>query len=167
MNDLQTLVKTHQARAAQRAAEPVDWEQRKRKWLAVLDLLLQDIETNLVTAGVPPTQIRSKTYPIREEKLGHYEARGLEVEIGIDTVKFEPIASVIIGGYGRVDVAGPHGEVKLIAQDSDPFRDLADRTPAHEREWIWSAYADGARREGFRLDSAGLAKVLAIVLGDA
>lgn len=80
---------------------------------------------------------------------------------------FVPIASVIIGGYGRVDVTGPCSEVKLIADAASPVGEGELEAPFFEREWVWSAYPDRSRRGGFTLDDDGLAKVLEVVLGGA
>jgi hypothetical protein len=167
MTNLQMLVSQHQAKAAQVAAQSVDWGKRKEKWLSVLGRLTDQVRASLIGAGVPAEQIVTTRHRITEENLGDYEAPGLEVKIGTATVRFVPIASVIIGGYGRVDVTGPRGEVKLIADDTQAFRDPEDKTPSYDRDWVWSVYPDKSRRGAFRLDDEGLAKVLELVLGSA
>jgi len=167
MTNLQTLVSQHQSKAAEIASQSFDWGKRKAKWLSVLQALIDQIRASLVGAGVPAEQIQITRHRIVEETLGDYEASGLQVKIGTATVLFVPVASVIIGGYGRVDVTGPRGEVKLIADDAERFHDPEDKTPSHERDWVWSAYPDKSRRGGFRLDDEGLAKVLELVIGGA
>lgn len=167
MTNLQMLVRQHQSKAAQIASQSMDWGKRKDKWLSVLQALIEQIRASLVGAGVPAEQIQITRHRLTEEAFGNYEAPGLEAKIGTATVSFVPVASVIIGGYGRVDVIGPRGEVKLIADDAEPLRDPEDRTPSYERAWVWTAYPDKSRRGGFRLDDEGLAKVLERVLGSA
>ncbi|MBK5914649.1 hypothetical protein [Rhodocyclus purpureus] len=167
MTNLQMLVSQHQAKAARMAAQSADWGKRKEKWLAVLARFIEDVRASLIAAGVPGEQIAPTSHHISEEALGDYEAPGLRVKIGTALVQFVPIASVIIGGYGRIDVIGPQGEVKLIAHDTQAFPDPDDKTPSHEREWVWSAYPDKTRRGGLRLDNDGLAKVLELVIGGA
>lgn len=167
MTNLQMLVSQHQSKATQIASQSIDWGQRKDKWLSVLQELIEQIEVWLIGAGVPADQIQITRHRITEETLGDYEALGLAAKIGTATVRFTPIASVIIGGYGRVDVTGPLGEVKLISHDAQPFRDPEDKTPSYERKWVWSAYPDKSRRGGFELDEEGLVRVLELVLGSA
>lgn len=167
MTNLQMLVSQHQAKAAQMAAQSVDWSQRKHKWLTVLEQLMHQLRTSLADAGVPSAQMVTTHHHLTEEALGDYDAPGLEAKIGAAKIQFVPIASVIIGGYGRVDAIGPQGEVKLIAVDSQAFHDPEDHTPSCQREWVWAAYPDKSSRGGFRLDDEGLAKMLELLLGRA
>jgi len=167
MTNLQILVSQHQAKAAQMASQSVVWSKRKEKWLRVLEQLNEQIRASLIGAGVSVEQIETTRHRITEETLGTYDAPGLQAKIGTATVQFVPIASVIIGGYGRVDVVGPRGEVKLIADDVGQFYDPEIQTPSHERDWVWSAYPDKSRQSGFRLNDESLAKVLELVLGNA
>ena len=136
------------------------------KWLDALAKLYDRIQHELIFAGVSPDHINDTHHTLNEENLGIYEAPGLKVQIGTGSVTFTPIGSVIIGGYGRVDVSGPRGEVKLVAVDVDSFYDTSDTTSSHHREWAWHAYPDKSRN-GFALDDEGLAKVLEQVLGNA
>ena len=170
MTHLQALVSRHQAKAAQAAAQCVDWNQSKAKWLSALAQLVGQVQSALVTAGVPADTIVTTQHRITEEALGTYHAPGLEVRIGTATVRFVPVASVIIGGHGRVDVIGPNGEVKLIAgdgMDAQIQHDPQEALSAHGRAWVWWAYPDKSRRGGFLLDDEGLARVLEQVLGSA
>lgn len=159
MTHLEMLVRSHQARTM----PPIDWSRRKEKWLHELDILLQDIRSRLIDAGVPAAQIRSVSYTINEESLGQYEATGLAVRIGNSEVVFSPKGSVIIGGYGRVDVSGPHGEVKLIADAVE----TEEAKPHYDREWKWYVYPDRGRSGSFEFSGDGLANALVLVLGVA
>lgn len=167
MTNLQMLVRQHQDKAALLASQSADWNQRKAKWLSVLQQLTGQIRTLLIAAGVPDQHIVTTQHHITEDALGSYEAQGLQVHIGTATVQFVPVASVIIGGCGRVDVTGPRGEVKLIADDGQLLDAPEDTAPAHQHEWVWSVYPDKSRRSGFRLDEDGLAQLLVLVLGHA
>ncbi len=166
MTHLEALISSHQNRAAKAGAQQVNWQARRVKWLDALEKLFDRIQRELIFAGVDPNHIQDTHHTITEESLGTYDAPGLLVQIGTGRVTFTPVGSVIIGGYGRVDVYGPRGEVKLIAGDIDPFHDPEQETPSHQREWTWLAYPDKARN-GFALDQEGLAKVLELVLGNA
>lgn len=167
MTSLQTIVKQHQARAAHWAGESVDWGRRREKWLSVLRQLMDALRASFKDAGVPMDQIVDTRHRLTEETLGAYEAPGLEVTIGRDLVAFIPVASLIIGGYGRVDVIGPRDQVKLIADRAQSADEGEPGMPAEECDWVWSAYPDRSRRGGFPLDEAGLANVLEVVLGGA
>lgn len=164
MSSLQMIVKQHQAKAAQLATESVDWEKRKEKWLAALRQLIDHLRQSFIDAGVPTEKIVETQNRITEETLGSYDAPGLEVTIGRDLVTFVPMASVIIGGYGRVDVTGPRSEVKLIADVSSGFSEAQSEASPYESDWVWSAYPAQSRRSGFPLDEEGLSKVLEVVL---
>jgi len=166
MTHLQMLITSHQNRAAKASGQQVNWQARRVKWLETLVTLFETIQSELIFAGVEPDHIQDTRHTITEESLGTYDAPGLMVQIGTGRVTFTPIGSVVIGGYGRVDVDGPRGSVKLIAVDADPYHDPADKTPLHQRTWTWQAYPDKARN-GYVLDQEGLAKVLEQVLGNA
>lgn len=165
MNELKLLVEKHQAKANDIAANSVDWSKRKEKWLSFLDELNKLLRTSFIQAGIQEKEIKEIRYQISEENLGDYSAIGLKVKIGAQEVEFVPIASVIIGGYGRVDVVGPAGEVKLIAADAEKFRDPEDETPSYNRNWKWLVYPGKSKGDSFLLESAnGLANMLKFVL---
>ena len=166
MTHLEAIISSHQNRAAKAGYQQVNWQARRVKWLDALATLFDRIQSQLIFAGVEPGHIQATHHTLTEESLGTYDAPGLLVQIGTGRVTFTPIGSVIIGGYGRVDVFGPRGEVKLIAVDAEPFQDPDQNTPSHLREWTWQAYLDKSRN-GFALDQEGLAKVLEQVLGNA
>lgn len=167
MTHLQSLISSHQAKAQVSSRQTIDWNKRKQKWLAVLAQLTQQIRSDLLAAGVADQQIQTIRCPINEESLGAYETQGLAIQIGRSTVTFTPVGSVIIGGYGRVDVTGPRGEVKLIAIDAEPVSGSEDNPPAYAREWEWLVYPERGRSGSFKFDAEGLARVLEVVLGVA
>jgi hypothetical protein len=167
MTHLQSLISSHQAKAQASARQLIDWSKRKQKWLTTLAQLTQQIRSDLLAAGVADQQIQTMRCPINEESLGAYETQGLAIQIGTSTVTFTPVGSIIIGGYGRVDVSGPRGDVKLIAVDAEPAYDLEDNAPAHTREWVWFVYPERGRSGSCKFDAEGLAKVLEMELGAA
>lgn len=167
MSDLKSFIASQQALRQGRPDQQVDWPRRKEKWLTELNFLLSFISSELSAAGVPSEQMELTHHRIHEETLGSYVADGLKLDIGSGWVTFEPIGSVIIGGYGRVDVKGPaHNEkVKLIAHDANEQRGAEDQTPSYERDWIWSVYPERGSRVCYPLDKAGLTRLLETVLG--
>lgn len=166
MSNLQNFITAQQAARQTRPDQQVDWSLRKEKWLSELNRLFGFITSKLTEAGVSEEQIESTHHRINEETLGSYVAPGLKVDIGPGWVTFVPIGSVILGGYGRVDVKGPARDeiVKLIADDADIDRQQDDQTPSHAREWIWKVYPERGTRNNYSLDEDGLTRLLQSVL---
>ncbi|KQW38436.1 hypothetical protein [Rhizobacter sp. Root404] len=167
MTDLKSFVQSQLAQQA--VVERVDWFKRKEKWLLELKNLFEMIKTSLVDAGLNAAQIVELEQRLQEETLGVYKAPKLTVKLPAGgTVEFRPVASVILGGYGRVDVGGPAKyRVRLIAEDASEDRAEDDSTPAYEREWKWSVYPGVGMSASFPFDEQGLARILAIVTGAA
>ena len=76
----------------------------------VQEFLGEYIEQNKVS-------LRKIIKQMNEQIIGNYEADSLEVEIGANTICFDPIGRYIIGARGRVDMNGPHGTVKFLLGD--------------------------------------------------
>ncbi|MFP4088042.1 MAG: hypothetical protein ACLFUL_14760 [Desulfobacteraceae bacterium] len=98
--------------------EHVDWEKRKRKWLACLDDLYSLIKSWLT----PLEQDKTVSYSItqttlQEDYLGSYQVDVLSLHIGNQTVDFHPKGTLIIGAEGRVDVRGPKAVRTLVLSD--------------------------------------------------
>jgi hypothetical protein len=84
-------------------------------------------------------------------------------------VTFKPIAGVLVGACGRVDMYSDQPgtqQVKLIA-------DLCVDDPSNgcprlfaDEQWTWFFYPGLAGEGGFSLDEEGLTRALAIVLGE-
>lgn len=160
MSNLKQLISEQMKKAENQTT--IDWELRKKKWLTVLGELNSEIRKMLISAGVPDDQIKDIQHTIHEERLGTYLATGLRVVIGTQTINFAPIASVIIGGYGRVDVSNSADgkTIKLIAHDKNTFDDTEDKTPSYERDWVWSIYPEKSSRSSYPFDEEGLTKLL-------
>ena len=163
MVDLKSFVQSQMEQ--KKNSESVDWSKRREKWLSELSSLFDFIQTALLKAGFPSDQIARRTQALHEETLGRYEAPCLLVTLPAGgSVTFTPIGSVIIGGFGRVDVNGPaRDNIKLIALDADENRPADDNRPSHERTWVWHVFPAVGLRQSFQLDEQGLAQLLAIV----
>lgn len=164
MVDLKIFVQSQMEQ--KKASQSVDWSKRRTKWLGELVQLFEFIQKALLSAGLPSDQIHATTHTLREETLGQYDAPGLVVKLPAGgSVTFTPVGSVIVGGYGRVDVTGPARErIKLIADDAREDTE-DDETPSYERAWAWYVHPALGLRQSFRLDEQGLAQLLAIVTG--
>jgi hypothetical protein len=119
------------------AAESVDWEERKEWWKGRVSLLFDEILNwlkNLVESGT--IEFTRGNVSLTEEALGPYEVESCTIILQQEKLTFKPVGSVIIGGFGRIDVDGPNGHVMLILCTPD------NNVPPNERrnkaEWFIS-----------------------------
>jgi len=98
-----------------------DWDERRRWWQQKVTQLLDIIDKWLgpLIQDKTVTFTRS-TDSITEEALGEYEVQSGLVQLGTKQLHLRPVASVIIGGFGRIDVDGPNGSVMFILSAPDP-----------------------------------------------
>jgi len=112
-----TFEKTVQRYAAeqQKRENAVNWAERKTWWQGKVTELLTQIEGWLdpLIKSKSVNFIRS-TISINEESLGSYEVESGVIQLGRAMLRVKPVGSVIIGGFGRVDVEGPREAVMLI-----------------------------------------------------
>jgi hypothetical protein len=54
-----------------------------------------------------------------EEMLGNYDVERLKIMIGRQIVYLDPKAKFVIGAYGRVDMSGTNGNIKIVLVDED------------------------------------------------
>ncbi|MEO5329686.1 MAG: hypothetical protein H7829_15760 [Magnetococcus sp. THC-1_WYH] len=86
-------------------------------------------------------RMQSSYHSINEEAMGawgRYEAIGMTITIGSDTVSLTPIGMVILGGLGRMDIEGSLGKIKMVLSDTDqkpPFC-VVSVTSTHPGETI-------------------------------
>lgn len=166
---LAELIRRQQEKALHTPAEQVNWAARRHKWLEELSRLMGDIKTWLINAGISLDAIESFAEALNEESLGRYSATGLRVRIGAALITFQPIGSVLIGAYGRVDVFSDQPGTPTVKLIADLATGQAPNTGAAAltSEWIWLVYPGRQLCGGERLDEDELARVLAIVLGEA
>jgi len=85
--------------------ETADWEVVKAEWIAAVDKLYHDIE-DWFGEYLQKDYMKVVRTPIRlqEEYLGEYDIDMLEIVIGETIVSLEPVARLVIGARGRIDV---------------------------------------------------------------
>jgi len=166
MTDLKRFISEQQAKK-QSQERHVDWAQRKARCLDELEQLFVRIRLALVEAGLDESAFTPTTHALQEETLGSYQVCGLRVEMPTGVVQCTPVASVIIGGFGRVDVieAGRGERVKLIAQQPDESP-VDDTRPPYDREWVWRVYPGVGARGGFDFDDKGLVRLFELMVGE-
>jgi hypothetical protein len=85
---------------------------------------------------------------LNELYLGEYEVRTASIRIGIQSIKLEPVGSLVVGARGRVDMTGPGGSIKfcvLPKELSKPRtvirRGVDAKSQANEepepQDWCW------------------------------
>lgn len=126
------LVKSH-ANLLNRAREEqaVDWEKRKVWWISQVDKLMWEVRGWLkVLEDEGVLTVQMKKIQIVEQELGSYEVDAMTITIGYKSLVLKPVASVVVGGFGRVDIEGPGGSVMLLLilpahlQTSDPMNEV-------------------------------------------
>jgi hypothetical protein len=116
--DFEEFIQRQRKEAEAEAA--VDWKAHLRQWLGQLDALYAQVEAFLrqyIESG--EVTKRYKNVELTEENFGQYKARSLILGIGSKEVSFVPIGALVIGAYGRVDLIGPRGEIKIVLVGRD------------------------------------------------
>ena len=129
----------------------VDWEQEREEWLRYLDQfyrLVEEFMGEYVNRGKVGLRRSSKT--LNEEFIGEYSATAMAMDIGRNSVIFDPVGTNLIGAKGRVDMRGAKGVVKFVLVPEDattmgwqvhvtvganPVPDLKPVKPVGKWEW--------------------------------
>jgi len=104
--------RTEQARQFAKALNP---KERLATWKRELDSLYQEMQGYLkdyIDSG--KIKIDPRRVQLTENGLGSYEAPALAILIGRDEVIAEPVAALLIGCSGRVDLSGPYGILRIV-----------------------------------------------------
>lgn len=117
-DDFDEFVKRRKAQAEK--SSPIDWEKRRQEWLDDIQALYGKIQEYL-RDYIVDGRIETSYEPVivNEERLGIYNTRKLVLKIGEDVIEFVPIGAVIFGAWGRVDIIGPRGNVRLVLVDRE------------------------------------------------
>ncbi len=167
---LAELVRRQKQKSENAPDRTFDWRLRRDKWISELENVFATIKDWLCRGGVPQEAFTSFPVEIHEETLGRYVVDGFKVRIGNSLVTFKPIAGVLVGACGRVDIYSDQPgtqQVKLVADlcVDDPSR--GDTQLPAEQQWTWLFYPGIAGDGGFVLNEEGLTRALAIVLGES
>ena len=71
---------------------------------------------------------------LNEERLGAYEVKGLIVSLGQQRVTFDPVATYVVGAFGRVDMIGPAAKFTLVRERDDGHWSLINPIDPRLRE---------------------------------
>jgi hypothetical protein len=107
---------------------PMDWQDRKQKWLQRIDDLygqirgwLESLEKETILSF-----IESET-TLDEPPLGQYNVKVLTIVIGGQRISFVPKGTLIVGAQGRIDIQG-HKGIRTIILSGDKWS-IVQRTP--------------------------------------
>ncbi|MDB6106256.1 MAG: hypothetical protein JWO52_6255 [Gammaproteobacteria bacterium] len=110
------------------AEDAVDWEEMKNCWVQTVHGLFNQIDGwlhSLIQSGSVKS-IR-KTTKLIEESLGAYDIESLEIQLAARKLTFEPVGTMLIGAFGRIEVSGPTGKAVLLLLNPD------NKVPPKER----------------------------------
>ena len=111
-HDFAKFVESQQSAAAE---TKVDWAAVRDEWLAYLDSLHRQVIGFLgeyVNAG--SLSYSFSEVQLTEEDIGTYSAKRMDIKIGRQYVRLEPVGRMFIGCRGRVDVVGAAGRAQFI-----------------------------------------------------
>lgn len=91
----------------------INWEERKKIWLSNIEKLYTDINSWFEPFG-GDVKIEYKNIPLEEEYIGSYSVEEIKIKIGTEYVTITPRGTIIIGGFGRVDMTGLDGEAMFL-----------------------------------------------------
>ena len=85
------------------------------EWKKSIDDLYEDIY-GFLSAYISEKKVTTSLsdIPIHEERLGNYSLKQLLIKVGGEEVVLRPIARLVIGSMGRVDVIGSRGRTRLV-----------------------------------------------------
>jgi hypothetical protein len=110
------------------AEDTVDWEEMKHWWVQTVHGLFNQIDGwlhSLIQSG--SVKSTRKTTKLIEEDLGAYDIESLEIQLASRKLTFEPVGTMLIGAFGRIEVSGPNGKAVLLLLNPD------DKIPPKDR----------------------------------
>jgi hypothetical protein len=96
----------------EKPVKPIDWEGIKEEWLKQLNILYSNVSDWLneyINRG--QISINYRDIQMNESAMGYYTAKIMEIHFGGKVVRLIPVARLIIGGNGRVDLEGSNSKV--------------------------------------------------------
>lgn len=108
----------------------------RKQWLEDLDELYRKVADFLQEyVAVESIRYSFTEITLTEEYLGSYQVRRMDIDIGRQHVSLEPIATLLIGSRGRVDVVGSAGlraQLTRVHKNTKSWADLVHVTIGKE-----------------------------------
>lgn len=100
--------------------DTVNWEQVRDQWLNDLQALLGHIKSWLADAEAADlVSISEYSVPLKEEGVGAYQAPALVLDFSGVLVRVEPVARLVFGAVGRVDISNGPSVAKLLQKNRE------------------------------------------------
>ena len=129
------FVRQHTEQARQ-FAEALNPKERLGSWRSELDSLYEEMKGYLKDyTDSGKIRIETRSVQLTEAGLGSYEAPALAIMIGNDEVTVEPVAALLIGCSGRVDLSGPYGISRIaLLEKSGPVEKVMIPGAGNQKE---------------------------------
>lgn len=148
------LRKKHEAECKSSENE-IDWEGRKDAWLRRINELFVDIEKWLKPhLDNRLLEIERTQSVLNEQHIGSYSVPKIEMLAGTDRVSLSPVATLIVGSYGRIDMSGPKGrKLMLVLSDTDQPASIRIRVSVWD-EFVEDSHPGKENDDNVQLSSA-------------
>ncbi len=121
-----------------------DLSERKAQWVAKIDALYGQVRTLLEPYQANGSmEFALSLSEIHEEELGSYQARSLTINLGVSSVRFMPVGTMLLGSPGRVDLVGLRGSVRFVLVLPEMDRPMhvaaaeSKRSPLDLAPYVW------------------------------
>jgi hypothetical protein len=96
---------------------PIDWDLRKKDWIKSINKFYQSVG-DWLSPFVKNSllNIDRKEVELYEQHIGHYTAPRLDIRIANDIISLTPKGTMVLGGYGRIDMNGPKKDIILLEE---------------------------------------------------
>lgn len=103
MSDLFDFLRDKKAEFDQ---DQVDWDKVRVDWIRQIEEFMNEVKKWIVkTQKEGLIDVAEKEIEIKEENIGKYKVPSLELIIGAESIKINPVGRLIIGASGRVDIS--------------------------------------------------------------
>jgi hypothetical protein len=101
----ETLIERFEREEKQKSVQANTNALEKRKWISEVDNLFKEISQDWLIDFKDLVKTETGTLQITEQYIGTYEISCLKIKTNNEKqIEFNPIATYIIGGYGRIDL---------------------------------------------------------------
>lgn len=110
------------------AASTVNWGEIRDRWIQQVRELFDQIEVWLRPLIVGGTvQASRPPRVLTEEDLGTYTLQSLLLQLASRKLVLEPVGTMLIGAFGRIEATGPNGTAVLLLLNTDKTLPPKDR----------------------------------------
>lgn len=104
-------------RKSKKNSTELDWDERLQKWKKAIDILYVEVDnllvSNLKKAGFKVSTSKEEV-TLTEDYVGSYKVDNYRIQADSIRIIFNPIGTLIVGSYGRVNMVLPKETVILV-----------------------------------------------------